>query len=453
MCDWMSKPWCICFIRTLPCQNLKMEVGTHTHRCWLLSGNIYSQQEVLCIYSGTAGRAPLFARGVKAELTHPSCRPSNHLSADGCDVLFAETKAQGSRSSAGWVAVGGLGTAPALLTVQTLAAHDPGPRRGHLRIDRMGVCRLEGRLARYILVWDRISLFGASPALSNESKSPESQAGPRARALAWVSTGSNRARLSHPSHFVRVGPTSGPPARTGTGQSQGQATARRIRVAGLGGESCGAGGRLPVCRTHRNRRDAKLSGQGRSSDPAFRRLNVIGCTHGLVVEPPPRAQIIITSVYQRNLFRMLAGALLRNLGWKPHREGGTQRAQHLASHMLVVLRKSARPMTVQGVDSGPPAHVHSSILLGWGLSGFYKFSRFFSGGGAPCGPKTPLLPCSRASAAYIYTRARAHTHTLAGARAHTGKSLLAWANVMSALAGERVRGGRDPQPPARRPAA
>ena len=65
------------------------------------------------------------------------------------------------------VAVGRLGTAPALLTAKTLAAagHVPAPGKGRLRVDGMGVCRVEGRSAKYVLVWDVISLSGAFPTL------------------------------------------------------------------------------------------------------------------------------------------------------------------------------------------------------------------------------------------------------------------------------------------------
>ena len=72
------------------------------------------------------------------------------------------------------------------------------------------VCsRVEGRLARYILLWDHhrdvISLSVASPALSDASESPgPGRACPRL--LAQASMGRNRARPSPPSHFVRVGP-------------------------------------------------------------------------------------------------------------------------------------------------------------------------------------------------------------------------------------------------------
>ena len=57
----------------------------HHHLFWLLQGNIISQQEVLCMYSENVGRDPHCARGVKTV-------SSGNLSADGCDVLVAETK-------------------------------------------------------------------------------------------------------------------------------------------------------------------------------------------------------------------------------------------------------------------------------------------------------------------------------------------------------------------------
>ena len=69
------------------------------------------------------------------------------------------------------VAVGRLRTAPALLTEQT-----PGTTRAPV-VDAFAsmvwVCSpVEGRLARYILVWDVISLSVANPALYEASESP-----------------------------------------------------------------------------------------------------------------------------------------------------------------------------------------------------------------------------------------------------------------------------------------
>ena len=72
------------------------------------------------------------------------------------------------------VAVGGLGTAPALPTVQTLAAagHDHGTGRGRLGIDGAGVFSNGGPIGEVNFGVDVISLSFASPVLSDASKSP-----------------------------------------------------------------------------------------------------------------------------------------------------------------------------------------------------------------------------------------------------------------------------------------
>ena len=75
-------------------------------------------------------------------------------------------------------------------TQQTLlaaAGHDPdpGPGRARLRIDGVGMSRMEGQLTRYVVVWDAISLSGASIVLRNiritraVSDLPPSSGGPR----------------------------------------------------------------------------------------------------------------------------------------------------------------------------------------------------------------------------------------------------------------------------------
>ena len=121
------------------------------------------------------------------------------------------------------VSVGRLGTAPALLTAQTLAAAEnyPGPGRGRLRIGGVGVFLSEGpgqgTLARYIWVWDVLSLSVASPALSDASES----LGPGRAATGLV-------------RVIRV-------TLSGSGLPRTFGPGRCTRVAGLGGESGGAG--------------------------------------------------------------------------------------------------------------------------------------------------------------------------------------------------------------------
>ena len=91
-------------------------------------------------------------------------------------------------------------------------------------------------------------LSNASPALSEASESKLLGPGGPAPGTARAVKGRNRARPSHPSHSFRVGPAPG--LRHGPAR----ATAWRIRVAGLGGESGGAPRRRtvtgPVCWLH-----------------------------------------------------------------------------------------------------------------------------------------------------------------------------------------------------------
>ena len=153
----------------------------------------------------------------------------------------------GSRSNAGPGAASGrrrpsrdcAESEPAFLTAQTLAAagHYPGPDRGRLRIDSVGVFS-SGRLIGQIHFGVGCDLLiRCLPALSHASESP----GPDRfcpRALARTDTGRNWARPSHPSHSVRVVPAPEPPARAGKGHGPGHPI-RRTRWS-----------HLPMCRLH-----------------------------------------------------------------------------------------------------------------------------------------------------------------------------------------------------------
>ena len=62
---------------------------------------------------------------------------------------------------------------------------------------------------------------------------------------------------------------------------------------------------------------------------------------------------------------MLAGVHLRNLGWRPQREGGAQRAQRLASHTPILPEEFALDVASREfVDGGHNKIYTSSILKG-----------------------------------------------------------------------------------------
>ena len=115
-----------------------------------------------------------------------------------------------------WRRVGPSPDCACLLTAQTLAAagHDPGPGRGLLRIDSVGLFSNEKPICQVH------SCVGYSPDPVPPPLSPTPGSGRACpRRLARASTGRNLARPSRPSHSVRVGPALGPPIPPSAGHS------------------------------------------------------------------------------------------------------------------------------------------------------------------------------------------------------------------------------------------
>ena len=83
----MSKLCYICYILTLSCQNLKMEVGTHSQVLApaLATSTLSKRCSVFTQALLVAFPFQVCARGVKTD-------PSDLLSSDWCDVLDSETK-------------------------------------------------------------------------------------------------------------------------------------------------------------------------------------------------------------------------------------------------------------------------------------------------------------------------------------------------------------------------
>ena len=101
------------------------------------------------------------------------------------------------------VAVGRLSTAPALLTAKILAAagHDPGPGRGRLRIDGVGVFSIRGPRGKTHFGMECDLLVRCPPPLSDASESPSpglACPGPPSRANTAHGT-------AHPSSRTRWG--------------------------------------------------------------------------------------------------------------------------------------------------------------------------------------------------------------------------------------------------------
>ena len=121
------------------------------------------------------------------------------------------------------------------MLVQASLGEQRGPPRGpagHLpsRLGPRARNRIHPRLDKREIVLLRCAVQagqGVSSFSARDSPSHPAQVRPApvlARALAWASMGSNRARPSNPSQSVRAGPAPGPPALAGTGHSPAQAT-------------------------------------------------------------------------------------------------------------------------------------------------------------------------------------------------------------------------------------
>ena len=148
------------------------------------------------------------------------------------------------------IVVGRLGPAPALLRAQTLPPPSKTPatgRRGRLAIDGAGVSSVEGRLARFVLVWVVILLSSACRASLRNIRITRAGSGlPPSTGLSQHGPRSERVRVIRVTRALPRVPGPGRPApRPGTSESQ-EGRAAAWSVAGW----C-------VGYTHRIRRDAE----------------------------------------------------------------------------------------------------------------------------------------------------------------------------------------------------